>query len=245
MLQQGDTDWLPEKFRVQGEDGNLDVDASARKLAQSYGELEKNRPSGKVPEKPEDYAPEGLPEGVDFDEIKADPIYQGFLRGAHAKGLTNDQVSYVLGQYMELVPDLLEANVRVSADEARAELGKVWQNDQAMTQGLTSASKAVRGFGAEGDVPGSAERLMAKYGNDPDFLAFAAAVGKEMQEDQPIAAGSPAAQDWDGKVAKLKADPAYNDPDHPEHKQKIEEMRQLYNQRFGQKGQRLGATAVR
>lgn len=250
LLQQGAggsqaTDWLPEKFRVAKDDGTLDTEASARKLATSYAELEKTRPAGKVPDKPEDYAPEGLPEGIDFEAVKKDPLFTGFLKGAHAKGLTNDQVSYALGEYFKLAPDLVGADKRLSAEEATAELGKVWTDTAAMQANLSQAQRAVRGFGGGGDVPGSTERLLAKYGNDPDFLAFAAAVGKEMQEDTPIADGTPAAGDWDAEVVKIKADPAYQDERHPQHKVLVDRMSQLYQRRYGKAPQRIGGAATR
>jgi hypothetical protein len=250
LLQQGTggaqgTDWLPEKFRVAKEDGTVDTEASARKLAASYTELEKTRPTGNVPKTAEEYAPKDLPEGIDFEAVKKDPIFTGFLKGAHARHMTNEDVSYVLGEYFKIAPELIGADKRLSAEEATAELGKVWTDTAAMQANLTQAQRAVKGFGADGDVPGGYERLMAKYGNDPDFLAFAASVGKEMQEDTPIADGTPAASDWDAEVAKIKADPAYQDERHPQHKGLVERMSQLYQRRYGQKLQQLGAAATR
>jgi hypothetical protein len=243
LLQQGagGTDWLPEKFRVAKEDGSIDTEASSRKLAASYAELEKTRPTGTVPKTAEEYAPEGLPEGIKFDEIKADPLYQGFLKGAHGKGLTNDQVSYVLGEYFKLAPGLVDANQQLSVADAKTELGKVWTDDAAMTQNLRQATRAVNGFGVEGDVPGATARLMAKYGNDPDFLAFAAAVGKEMAEDTPIVDGSQQAQDWEAQIAAIKADPGYTDANHPQHQVLLRKMSDLYQKRYGTKAPQVGS----
>jgi len=249
LLQQGagsaGTDYLPEKFRVAKEDGSIDVDASARKLAASYVELEKTRPRGTTPKTPEEYKIDGLPEGVDFEAVKKDPLFTGFLKGAHARGMTNDDVSYALGEYFKLAPELLKANQQMGAEEAKAALAKVWTGgDQVVTQNLGLAMRAVKGFGTEGDVPGGIERLTAKYGNDPDFLAFAAKVGKEMQEDQPIRDGTPAAQDWDGQVAAIKAHPAYTNADHPEHKILVQKMKTLYDARYGKAKQHLGTVAA-
>jgi hypothetical protein len=42
----GANDWLPEKFRVMGEDGKLSIESSARKLAENYTHLEKRMGSG-------------------------------------------------------------------------------------------------------------------------------------------------------------------------------------------------------
>src|SRR5690606_40919240 len=95
------TDYIPEKLRVMKEDGSLDQEASSRKVAEAYKHLETRFGSGDVPPKtPEEYAVklEGV-EGFNWDEFKVDEGTQSFLKGAHAKGLTNDQVQYVIGEY--------------------------------------------------------------------------------------------------------------------------------------------------
>ncbi len=52
--------WVPEKFRVTGEDGSFDLEASSKKLAESYKNLEKIKPQN-TPDAPEGYK-------IDFDE---------------------------------------------------------------------------------------------------------------------------------------------------------------------------------
>ncbi|MCZ7253157.1 hypothetical protein NK293_23265, partial [Salmonella enterica] len=92
--------------RTNKEDGSLDLEQSSRKMAEAYKHLETRMGSGDVPPKTaEEYAVklEGV-EGFDWDEFKADPDTQSFLKGAHAKGLTNDQVQYVIGEYMKAAP---------------------------------------------------------------------------------------------------------------------------------------------
>lgn len=95
----GANDWLPEKFRVMGEDGKLSIESSARKLAENYTHLEKRMGSGDAPPKTADeYAPKVEVEGFNWEEFKADPRMQGFMKTAHAKGITNDQMSFILGR---------------------------------------------------------------------------------------------------------------------------------------------------
>lgn len=92
----GANDWLPEKFRVMGEDGKLSIESSARKLAENYTHLEKRMGSGDAPPKTADeYAPKVEVEGFNWEEFKADPRMQGFMKTAHAKGITNDQMSFI------------------------------------------------------------------------------------------------------------------------------------------------------
>lgn len=258
LLQQGaggatGTDWLPEKFRVNKADGTIDTEASARKLAGSYAELEKTRPAGQVPKTPEEYrveAPKGEDgkpiEGIAFDEFVADPMFKDFAAAAHAKGLTNDQLQFVTEHYLtKIAPGMIESMAAASANDAREALGKLWGNDQALTQNLTLANRAVRGFAADGDVPGGLDRLMARYGNDPDFLAFAAAVGKEMQEDTAVTGAGVSGEDWDSRVSALRANPAYTDANHPDHAKVVQQVQALYEKRYGKKSQRLAGGAVR
>lgn len=246
-------DYIPEKFRVSKEDGTLDLEASARKLAGSYSELERSRPVGQVPKTPEEYkieAPkdaDGKPvEGLLFDEFIADPMFKEFSAAAHAKSMTNEQLQFVTDHYLTTIaPALAEGMAKVSAAEARTELGKVWGDDQSMTQNLTLANRAVRGFAVEGDVPGGLDRLMGRYGNDPDFLAFAAAVGKEMQEDTAVGGGGEGGADWDGQVSALRQNPAYTDANHPDHTKVVQQMNALYERRYGKRPQRMAGGATR
>ncbi|KAK6697492.1 hypothetical protein SNK04_014064 [Fusarium graminearum] len=48
---------------------------------------------------------------------------------------------------------------RDQPEEARAELGKAWGDDQAIQKNLGQAMRAVKAFAAEGDGAGSLQRL--------------------------------------------------------------------------------------
>src|SRR3990167_2282129 len=94
-------EFIPEKYQVKKADGTLDLEQSSRKLAESYSHLEKRLGSGDAPPKTADeYAPEVGGGGFNWEEFKADEGTQSFLKGAHAKGLTNDQVAFVIGEYL-------------------------------------------------------------------------------------------------------------------------------------------------
>lgn len=247
LLAQGQgTDWLPEKFRVL-KDGtqDLDVEASSRKLAASYGELEKTR-GGTLPKTAEEYKVEGLSDGLDFEEIRKDPMFQGVLKDAHAAGISNEALNFFMGKYFnEIAPQLLEANAQLSTDDARAAMKAVWPDAAAEKAGLSSAMRAVRGFANDEGKPGSFDKLMSRYGNDPDFLAFASRIGAEMSEDKPIAGDPVATQDWESQVNAIKADAAYADATHPQHKEKVAQLTALYNRRYGSNQRQLGGSATR
>lgn len=248
LLQQSQGNaWLQEKFHV-FKDGtkDLDIEASARKLATSYSELEKSRPAtGTIPKSPAEYAIEIKAEGVNLDEVKADPLFKGIIEDAHKAGVSQEHLNFFLDKYFGFAPDLFQANAQLTRDEAAAELKGIWKDDTTMTKNLGLANRAVTGFALQGDATGSAARLMEKYGNDPDFLAFAAAVGAEMQEDTAISDGTTAATDWDSQVNAIKADPAYMDANHPQHKEKVDALKALYDRRYGSAAQRLGGGATR
>lgn len=228
-------DWLPAKFRVVKEDGTLDEAASARKLADSYKALEAHKGAlPEVPASPEEYKlqpPEGVdPEG--FKEWTADPLFKAFAADAHKHGMTNEQLQFVAGKYLEIAPALMAEKEGLSTEEAKAELQKVWPTDQALQQGIGYSLRAINAFGAPAeDVPGSIARLQQKYGNDPDFIAFTAAIGKELQEDKP-ASGVPlgaAGQDPE----ELAKHPAYFDPNHPDHARIKAQVQEAVVRKYG------------
>ena len=202
------TDFIPEKYRVNKEDGSLDLDQSSRKLAESYKHLETRLGTGDVPPKTADeYAVklEGV-EGFNWDEFKADESTQSFLKGAHAKGLTNAQVEYVIGEYMKAAPGLVEGGVQLSTQDCTAALKAVWGDEQAMTQNVRASYRAAEAFASEPGKPGNFAALQAKYGNDPDFIAFTANIGKELKEDSAINGGVQVNEaDFNVKAAELRA----------------------------------------
>ena len=235
------TDYIPEKLRVMKEDGSLDQEASSRKVAEAYKHLETRFGSGDVPPKSADeYAVklEGV-EGFDWDEFKADPDTQSFLKGAHAKGLTNDQVQYVIGEYMKAAPGLIEGGVQLSVQDCTAALKAVWPDDQAMTQNVRASYRAAEAFASEPGKPGNFAALQAKYGNDPDFIAFTANIGKELKEDTPINGATASDGDFDVKTSELRAQlqalPAHD----PKRKGVQAELDALYDRKYNTRQSRL------
>lgn len=234
-------DWLPEKFRVMDAEGKLDEAASARKLSESYQALEKHKgPLSQAPATADEYkidAPkdaEGnaldIP-GLDMEQFTGDPMFKTLAADAHKLGVTNDQLQFFVNKYLTVVPELFAAKAQLDLQEARAELKAIWKDDQAIDRGTVDAVRAINGFGAEADdVPGSRSRIMAKYGRDPDFIAFAASVAAEMKEDRmPVA--NPAMSD--GDIEALQKSPAYWDKNHPDHTNTKAKVDTFYAKKFG------------
>lgn len=225
---------IPEKYQVKKADGSLDIEASLGKWQQGHQHLEKKLGAGEAPPaSPEDYKPT-LPAGLDAQALSADPLYQSFLKGAHAKGLTNDQVSYVLQEFAQR-----QAMAAPSSEKAVAELRNVWKTEAEFNANARHAFKAVSEFGAD---LSDADR--AAIDSNPAMLKFLAKVGAALAEDTaPIMAGTPAAQTWDEQVAAIKAHPGFMDPKHPEHKQLVAKQQALYERRYG-KAPRMARTVT-
>lgn len=236
-------DWIPEKYRTNKEDGSLDLEASSRKVAEAYKHLETRMGSGDAPPKDAgEYSVklEGV-EGFNWDEFKADESTQSFLKGAHAKGMTNAQVEYVIGEYMKAAPGLISDGAQLNSEDCTAALKGVWADDQAMQSGVRQSYRAAEAFASPEGQPGNFQALMSKYGNDPDFIAFTANIGKELAEDTLITNGVVNEGDFEVKTAELRKqleELAPHDPKRPQVQQKLNE---LYAAKYNKQSSRLGA----
>lgn len=202
--------WLPEKYRVNGADGKIDMAASSKKLGEGYGALSaKLGQQPAVPAAPGDYT---YDQPEQFKDVAMDETMSAaFRERAHKAGLTNEQYQFVMGEYFSLVPEVLNGAAQKTADQARADLQQVWKTEAEYTGGVAAAQRAINGLPV-----GLAEEAVASgLGANPAFIKIMAAMGKEMREDRPPAMShSPAAQDVDA----LMASDAYRDPKHPQHK---------------------------
>lgn len=239
LLNQGaNQDFIPEKYRVNGADGKLDLEQSSRKLAESYAHLEKRFGGGDAPPKSaEEYAPKLEVEGFDWNEFKSDESTQAFLKGAHAKGLTNAQLEYVLGEYLRVAPELMEGAVQLDQKGASEVLRGEWKTDAEFNAGLGASYRALQGFAGEG--LGSMDNLMAKFGNDPDFIAFTARIGREMREDSPVGGEQISEVDFTAKTAELRAKLQTMSVEDPQRKGVQAELDALYARKYPSSGSRF------
>ncbi|WPE28064.1 hypothetical protein PshuTeo1_37990 [Pseudomonas hunanensis] len=236
-------DWIPEKYRTNKEDGSLDLEASSRKVAEAYKHLETRMGSGDAPPKDAgEYAVklEGV-EGFNWDEFKADESTQSFLKGAHAKGMTNAQVEYVIGEYLKAAPGLVEGGAQLSNEDCTTALKGMWADDHTFSTNVKASYRAAEAFASEAGKPGNFQNLMAKYGNDPDFIAFTANIGKELAEDTLITQGVVNEQDFAVKTSELRKQleelPAH-DPKRAGIQQQLDN---LYAAKYNKQPSRLGA----
>ena len=223
--------WLPEKYRVIGDDKALNLEASARKVAEAHRALEdRMRETGLPPKSPEEYKPEGLPETVNVDELMKDEGTKAFLKRMHAKGLTNAQVSEVLAFGLaEWAPKLLADDSQKSTQETLATLKQSWTDDAAMQLNLQHSWKASAAIAQKVGV--SMEEIERRYGNDPLFIRMMAAIGPEIGEDGNVNAGSGGPTEAQ-TIRDLESSEAYRNSKHPQHEAVSAKVRAYYQRRY-------------
>lgn len=223
----GDASWLPEKYQVKDDAGALDVEQSARKMAEAHVHLEKRLGSGDAPPKtPEEYAPKVEAEGFKWDEFKSDPRMQGFMKAAHAKGITNDQMSFILGEYMQQAPALVNGAAALDADAAKAELQQTWKSDAEFNKNIGLAFRAFNQLADEGD-----KGRIGEIGNNPIVLRLLAKMGAEMREDVPPS-GEVNQEEYQG-IKELMKSEAYTNPKHQDHERVAAQVRAFYQKTYG------------
>ncbi|CDZ82513.1 hypothetical protein BN1086_02788 [Citrobacter koseri] len=223
----GATDWLPEKYRVVGEDGKLSIEGSARKLAEAHTSLEKRLGSvGTPPKTAAEYEPNVEVEGFNWDEFKADPRMQSFMKAAHAKGITNDQMSFILGEYAQRAPELVNGAAELDSEAATTQLREVWKTDAEFKKNIGLAYRAFNSLADDAD-----KGRIDEIGNNPMVIRMLAKVGAEMQEDAP--AGGEVNLAEQQTIRDLMKSPAYRDPKHADHERISAQVKAYYQKRFG------------
>ncbi|MGP3209122.1 hypothetical protein ACTVPS_02140 [Serratia marcescens] len=226
--QPGGDDWVPEKFRVIGEDGKLNIEGSARKLAESYTHLEKQRGTSAAPKTVDEYAPTVEVEGFKWDEFKADPEMQGFLKAAHAKGITNDQMGFILGEYMNRAPALVEGAAELDQETAAAELRGTWKTDAEFQKNIGLAHRAFMSLADPTD-----HDKMDEIGNNPIVIRMLAKIGAEMSEDNPAGTGGAINLEEQQSIRDLMKSDAYTNPKHADHERVSGMIKAFYEKTYG------------
>ncbi|EBX6685515.1 hypothetical protein DS275_03990 [Salmonella enterica subsp. salamae serovar Sofia] len=223
----GATDWLPEKYRVVGDDGKLNIEGSARKLADAHTSLEKRLGSvGTPPKTADEYEPKVEVEGFNWEEFKADPRMQSFMKSAHAKGITNEQMSFIIGEYAQRAPELVNGAAELDADSATTQLREVWKTDSEFKKNIGLAYRAFNQLADDAD-----KGRMDEIGNNPMVIRMLAKVGAEMQEDAP--AGGEVNLAEQQTIRDLMKSPAYMDPKHADHERVSAQVKAFYQKAYG------------
>lgn len=184
---------IPEKFRVKNDDGTPNLDASWLKVEEHRANLERRMGAGEAPPKAAtDYKlelPEKIAEALGADgqkQLAESEPFKAFTERLHGLGLSQKQYASVVSEMIERGMALRQGNAGLDEKQAVAELQKDWADQATYDKNVQAAYAASKTFG---DV----DKLMAKYGNDPDFIRFAAKVGAELHADTSASPGASAA----------------------------------------------------
>jgi hypothetical protein len=217
-------DWLPEKFRVMNGDA-LDIEASSRKLAESYAQAQQRIGTGEV--RPASAADYSYTPPEQFKDVQLDEaLSAGFRERAHAAGLTNAQYQLVMGEYFNLVPNLLDAKASHTAETARQALQQVWPEQATFEREMNSAQ---RGFAS---LPPDLQTQIneAGLGANPQVAQLLARLGAMTREDTMPGGGAGGAAI---NVEALMGSEAYTNPKHPDHAKVSQQVQQHFSKRHG------------
>lgn len=216
--------FFPEKFLVKtGED--VDFDASARKMAEAYGNLEKRIGSGEIrPANTDGYS---FDLGEEFaTAFKASPEGQKFLSDAFEHGMTNKQMNFMVNELARMQPSEAEKVTGVTPAQATEQLQAIWKEPSEFNRNMVAADTAARNL-LKDDYP----QFIGRYGNDPAIIRLLATVGSEMGEDSLRLAGTPTVSA--DSIDSLMMSEAYNNKTHPDHNRVTGQVRTYFARTAG------------
>lgn len=207
--------FIPEKFLVKNAQGEIDPQASARKVEEHRTNLEKRLGSGDIPPKTAaEYKLPDLPEAL--KDAKLDEGLLGkFREDAHKWGLNQAQFEGVMNKYFELAPTLVNAGQQVSMDDTVKALKETWGDSY-----QANAQAAWRGMTQIAQLAGlSPDEVEAELGNSPAFNRIMAAVGQQLREDKSVNPGGSASGGGGmEEAARIQMSDEFRNPKNPGHK---------------------------
>jgi hypothetical protein len=223
-------DFIPEKLRVIKEDGSFDLEASSRKVAEAYGNLEKRFGAGDVPPKEaSEYkvtVPDALKEAFD---PATDEGTQDFLSKAHAAGFTQAQIDLVMDRYFDMAPKLVAGALQHDVATATAELQKTWTTDADLKRNVKNAYIGANAAAQKAGLDINAV-MSSGLENNPTFLRLMAALGPEFQED-PGAGNATMVNEED--INSLMASEAYTNQRHADHAKVSKKIATYFERKYG------------
>ena len=178
----------------------------------------------------------GTPESIDgyqvevenfnFDEFKAIPENQEFLERAREAGLDNSSLNFLLKEYNELIPALMENNAVLDNETTVKTMGEVWGGEAEQNFGF--ARSAAENLVSNG-VLTAEEVNNPSFGNNPLVLKMAAYFGAQLSEDTPP---SNTQQSGTESIQSLMQSEAYLNESHPDHKRVFNQVQNFYQKQY-------------
>jgi len=220
---------IPEKLRVLGTDGKLDVSATLAKVNQVYGQLEKRMGEGGAPPEAADgYKTDAvvakLKEANGGKDIELPGEFtKEFNAFALKAKLTQGQYDEALTGLMTMVPNLYEEGYQHAMKSGREQLAKVWGADGVKPDSprMQNAVKAFNRF-----VPQALRNseTMDAIGNHPVVMQILEAIGAELKEDKSIGGESAGVT---SELDTLYSSPAYWNKADPTHDWTVQRVSEL------------------
>ena len=223
--------WIPEKYRVPGAEGKVDVHASAIKINEARAALEKRMGEGGLPPETADaYKPDGalaaLKEKTGKNAAIPPALLKDFNAWAHDAKLSQAQYDKALTGFVGGgVQQMVDAAYDQAMAKGKVELGKVWGAPE--SEGFkANIALAVNAFNKFAPPALRTPAVMDQIGNHPVVLQMLAAVGKELGEDRKIPGGAaPAGTD----INTIMNSRAYWDPMAPGHAATIAQVSEFFS----------------
>lgn len=206
--------FIPEKYQVKNDKGELDSEASARKVAEAHSALEKRMGEGSVrPKTAAEYKMPELPEALK-DMPVDDAATAKFKEEAHKAGYSQSQFEFAMSKYFELAPGLVNAGQKFTTEDTISSLKEVWGADY-----QKNAHSAWSGITKVAELAGlSIDEVEKEVGNSPVFNRIMAAVGQQFREDTSVNTNGNGAGTADlNEAATIQMSPAFRNTKDPGH----------------------------
>lgn len=165
-------------------------------------------------------------EGFDFDEFKAIEENQAFLERAREAGLDNKSLNFLLGEYNQLIPQLMQANAALDNESTVQTMKEAWGGEADQNFGF--AQSAANNLIQNG-VLTAEEVNNPSFGNNPLVLKMAAYFGQQLSEDVPP---SNTQQSGGIDIQSLMSSEAYLNESHPDHKRVYDQVQRFYQKQY-------------
>jgi len=165
-------------------------------------------------------------EGFNYDEFKAIPENQEFIKRAHEAGLNNNALNFMLGEYNQLIPSLMQENQHLNNEACVSAMTETWGGE---TQANFGFAQAAANNAIQNGILTAEEVNSPDFGNNPLVLKMAAYFGKQLQEDTPPAN---AQQSGAVDIESLMLSEAYSNANHPEHKSVAARVSQHFKKQY-------------
>lgn len=165
-------------------------------------------------------------DGFDFDEFKSIEENQAFLERAREAGLDNKSLNFLLGEYNQLIPQLMQANAALDNESAVKAMTEAWGGEADQNFGF---AKSAANNLIQNGVLTAEEVNNPSFGNNPLVLKMAAYFGQQLSEDVPP---SNTQQSGGIDIQSLMSSEAYLNESHPDHNRVYAQVQRFYNKQY-------------